>query len=147
MCPALKDDTISKCNAVWSYSEVRRLALLTPEEMEEFEEKMARLAAARYCEFKAVSVLDTCVCSLHFFIVTACCAIHYATLTKWPVWRRMFAHSLCFKQSQYNMAKKSLNTFQSKLEYSSYVSVWVIINLYFKSNNWQRCSSLQCFLT
>lgn len=80
MCPALKDDTISKCNVVWSYSEVRRLAVLTTEEMQDFEEKMARLAAARYCEFKAVSVLD-CV-SLHFFIVTACSAIHNATLMK-----------------------------------------------------------------
>lgn len=76
----MKDDTISKCDAEWSYSEVRRLAVLTREEMEEFEEKMARLAAARYCEFKVVSVLD--YVSLHFFIVTACCAIHYAILTK-----------------------------------------------------------------
>lgn len=48
-----------------------------------------------------------------------------------PVWKRMFAHSLCFKQSQYNMTKKSLNTFPSKLEYSSYVSVQVYQSLFY----------------
>lgn len=65
-CPALKNGTVTKCNAVWSYSEVRRLAVLSPEEMQHFEEKMAPLAAARYCEFKAVSDLG-CVkwCKVH----------------------------------------------------------------------------------
>ncbi|XP_075884461.1 E3 ubiquitin-protein ligase DDB_G0292642 isoform X2 [Nelusetta ayraudi] len=53
LCPALKDGTVTKCNAMWPYAEVRRLAVLTPQEMQHFEEKMAPLAAARYCEFKA----------------------------------------------------------------------------------------------
>lgn len=55
-CPALQDSTLQKCDEVWSYQEVRRLAVLTAEEMQYFEENMARLAAAEYCEFKSVSV-------------------------------------------------------------------------------------------
>ncbi|XP_028285087.1 probable E3 ubiquitin-protein ligase ARI5 [Parambassis ranga] len=51
-CPALKNGTSTQCGAVWSYEEVRRLAVLTSEEMQYFEENMARLAAAEYCEFK-----------------------------------------------------------------------------------------------
>ncbi|XP_038126351.1 uncharacterized protein LOC119773419 [Cyprinodon tularosa] len=51
-CPALKDGTVQQCGAVWSYQEVRRLAVLTPEEMQHFEENMGRLAAAEYCDFK-----------------------------------------------------------------------------------------------
>ena len=50
------DDTVEQCNEVWSYQEVRRLAVLTTEEMAYFEEKMARLAAEEYCEIKEVSV-------------------------------------------------------------------------------------------
>lgn len=45
------------CDALWSYTEVRRLAVLTSEEMEYFEGKMARLAAAKYFEVKTVSSL------------------------------------------------------------------------------------------
>ncbi|XP_026208138.1 probable E3 ubiquitin-protein ligase ARI7 isoform X2 [Anabas testudineus] len=52
-CPALKKDTLQKCEEVWSYQEVRRLAVLTAEEMQYFEESMARLAAAEYCDFKS----------------------------------------------------------------------------------------------
>ncbi|XP_029932696.1 E3 ubiquitin-protein ligase RNF19B-like [Myripristis murdjan] len=48
-CPALKEGT-KQCNALWSYQEVRRLADLSVEEMQHFEETMARLAAADYCE-------------------------------------------------------------------------------------------------
>uniref|UniRef100_A0AAQ4S026 RING-type domain-containing protein n=1 Tax=Gasterosteus aculeatus aculeatus TaxID=481459 RepID=A0AAQ4S026_GASAC len=59
-CPALKGGTL-KCDAVWSYREVRRLAVLTPEEMQHFEENMARLAAAEYCEFKTCPGCNTCV--------------------------------------------------------------------------------------
>uniref|UniRef100_A0A3B4FX82 Probable E3 ubiquitin-protein ligase ARI5 n=1 Tax=Pundamilia nyererei TaxID=303518 RepID=A0A3B4FX82_9CICH len=51
-CPALKNGTLQKCDAAWSYQEVRRLAVLTTEEMEYFEENIARLAATEYCEFK-----------------------------------------------------------------------------------------------
>lgn len=43
------------CNKLWTYREVRRLADLSVEEMQYFEETMARLAAAEYCEFKPVS--------------------------------------------------------------------------------------------
>lgn len=51
-CPALKKGTLQKCEAEWSYQEVRRLAVLTHEEMQYFEESIARLAATEYCEFK-----------------------------------------------------------------------------------------------
>lgn len=44
-----------KCGAVWSYQEVRRLAVLTTEEMQNFEESIARLAATEFCDFKSVS--------------------------------------------------------------------------------------------
>lgn len=43
------------CNKLWSYQEVRRLADLSVEEMQHFEETMARLSAAEYCEFQPVS--------------------------------------------------------------------------------------------
>lgn len=59
-CPTLKDGTSQKCDAVWSYTEVRRLAVLTPEEMQYFEESIACLAAAEYCEFKKVSIMFVC---------------------------------------------------------------------------------------
>lgn len=52
-CPALKDGTLHKCDAQWSYQEVRRLAVLTVAEMQYFEEKIARLAATEYCEYKS----------------------------------------------------------------------------------------------
>ncbi|KAJ8366962.1 hypothetical protein AAFF_G00336310 [Aldrovandia affinis] len=51
-CPALKDGTVQKCEARWSYQEVRKLAVLTATEQQHFEETMAALAAAEYCEFK-----------------------------------------------------------------------------------------------
>ncbi|XP_072542896.1 uncharacterized protein [Salminus brasiliensis] len=52
-CPALKDGTTKKCEAVWPYVEVRRMALLTQEEQSHFEETMAVLAAAEYCEYNS----------------------------------------------------------------------------------------------
>ncbi|XP_020567347.1 E3 ubiquitin-protein ligase RNF19A isoform X1 [Oryzias latipes] len=52
-CPALKEGTLVRCDAVWSYKEVRRLAVLTAEEMQHFEETMAHIAAAEFCDFKA----------------------------------------------------------------------------------------------
>ncbi|KAM4536387.1 E3 ubiquitin-protein ligase RNF19A-like [Odontesthes bonariensis] len=48
-CPAVVEGT-RQCNKLWTYQEVRRLADLTVEEMQHFEETMARLAAAEYCE-------------------------------------------------------------------------------------------------
>ncbi|TSL40964.1 hypothetical protein Baya_7043 [Bagarius yarrelli] len=52
LCPCLKDDqTTNRCGAEWKYSEVRRIAALTEEEQGHFEETMAHLAAAMYCEF------------------------------------------------------------------------------------------------
>uniref|UniRef100_A0A087XEA9 RING-type domain-containing protein n=1 Tax=Poecilia formosa TaxID=48698 RepID=A0A087XEA9_POEFO len=51
-CPALNKHTKKKCDAVWPYREVRRLADLSVEEMEYFEETIARLAAAEYQEFR-----------------------------------------------------------------------------------------------
>ncbi|XP_026859625.2 probable E3 ubiquitin-protein ligase RNF144A-A [Electrophorus electricus] len=53
LCPALKDGTTQKCGAVWPYVEVRRMALLTQEEQSHFEETMAVLAAAEYCEYNS----------------------------------------------------------------------------------------------
>ncbi|XP_078266133.1 E3 ubiquitin-protein ligase DDB_G0292642-like [Rhinoraja longicauda] len=50
-CPAAKDGTKEKCNKEWPYLEVRRHALLTDEEQKYFEEKVALLAASKYCEF------------------------------------------------------------------------------------------------
>lgn len=52
VCPALKDGMLHKCGEVWSYQEVRRLALLTKEERAYFEENIALLAATEYCELK-----------------------------------------------------------------------------------------------
>ncbi|XP_030636784.1 ankyrin repeat and IBR domain-containing protein 1 [Chanos chanos] len=52
-CPALIEDTIQKCNAEWSYLEVRRLAVLTSDEQKHFEETVAVLAAAEYCEYNS----------------------------------------------------------------------------------------------
>ncbi|XP_078478064.1 LOW QUALITY PROTEIN: E3 ubiquitin-protein ligase DDB_G0292642-like [Lampetra planeri] len=51
-CPALKEGTTVRCNTVWSYQEVRRLAVLTAEEMKYFEETLARMAANEYCDFR-----------------------------------------------------------------------------------------------
>lgn len=66
MCPALKNGTLQKCDAEWSYQEVRRLAALTIEEMQHFEKTMAALAAAIYCEYKSVSVsLFKFICILY----------------------------------------------------------------------------------
>ncbi|KAA0723042.1 hypothetical protein E1301_Tti005160 [Triplophysa tibetana] len=61
MCPALKDGTTQKCNAEWPYVEVRRLAVLTQEEQRHFEEAMAVLAAAVYCEHKTCPGCQTFV--------------------------------------------------------------------------------------
>lgn len=55
-CPALVEGT-KQCNKEWSYQEVRRLADLTVEEMQHFEESMARLALADHCEVQPVSDL------------------------------------------------------------------------------------------
>ncbi|XP_062849644.1 uncharacterized protein si:ch211-212k18.15 [Trichomycterus rosablanca] len=53
LCPALKDGTTQRCGAEWPYMEVRKIALLTDEEQNHFEETMARLAAAKYCEYNS----------------------------------------------------------------------------------------------
>lgn len=55
-CPALVEGT-KQCNKLWTYQEVRRLADLSAEEMQYFEETMAGLAAAECCEVKRVSRL------------------------------------------------------------------------------------------
>lgn len=52
-CPALKDGTTKRCNQEWPYQEVRRLAVLSPDEMQYFEENLARMAATLYCEYKS----------------------------------------------------------------------------------------------
>ncbi|XP_059211302.1 uncharacterized protein DDB_G0292642-like [Centropristis striata] len=50
-CPAVVEGT-KQCNKLWSYQEVRRLADLSVEEMQHFEETMACLAAAGYFEIQ-----------------------------------------------------------------------------------------------
>ncbi|XP_044197359.1 E3 ubiquitin-protein ligase dbl4-like isoform X1 [Thunnus albacares] len=59
-CPALVEGT-RLCNKLWSYQEVRRLADLSVEEMQHFEENIARLAAAEYCEIKPCPQCKTTV--------------------------------------------------------------------------------------
>ncbi|XP_059843052.1 uncharacterized protein LOC132403614 [Hypanus sabinus] len=51
-CPAVIDDTNEGCGKEWSYVEVCRHALLSVEERQDFEEKLATLAASSYCEYK-----------------------------------------------------------------------------------------------
>ena len=48
-----------KCDAEWSFEEVRKMALLTPEEVREFEDKSFSNAAERHLGIKAVSVYIT----------------------------------------------------------------------------------------
>lgn len=43
------------CNKLWSYQEVRRLADLSVEEIAFFEDTMATLSAAAYCDIRQVS--------------------------------------------------------------------------------------------
>ncbi|XP_020793481.2 E3 ubiquitin-protein ligase RNF19B-like [Boleophthalmus pectinirostris] len=50
-CPAIVEGT-RRCNKPWSYQEVRRLADLSVEEMQYFEENIARLAAAEHSEIQ-----------------------------------------------------------------------------------------------
>ncbi|XP_042367991.1 E3 ubiquitin-protein ligase dbl4 [Plectropomus leopardus] len=59
-CPAVVQGT-KLCNKLWSYQEVRRLANLSVEEMQHFEETMARLAAAEYCEIQPCPQCKTCI--------------------------------------------------------------------------------------
>lgn len=53
-CPAVVEGT-KLCNKLWSYQEVRRLADLSVDEMEYFEQKMASLSVSEYCEVQSVS--------------------------------------------------------------------------------------------
>ncbi|XP_046870036.1 probable E3 ubiquitin-protein ligase ARI5 [Hypomesus transpacificus] len=75
LCPALKEGTLKKCGAQWTYQEVRRLAVLTTEEMEHFEETLACLAAATYCEFKACPSCQTCLERKDISNLNVCCTI------------------------------------------------------------------------
>ncbi|XP_028992176.1 E3 ubiquitin-protein ligase RNF19A-like isoform X4 [Betta splendens] len=52
---------VEQCNKPWSYQEVRRMADLSVEEMQEFEEKIALLAAAQYCEIQSCPQCKTSV--------------------------------------------------------------------------------------
>ncbi|XP_017288656.1 probable E3 ubiquitin-protein ligase RNF144A isoform X1 [Kryptolebias marmoratus] len=60
-CPAFIKETHQQCGAVWPYQEVRRLAVLTAEEMQHFEENIARLAAAKYCESQSCPGCKSCI--------------------------------------------------------------------------------------
>ena len=46
----------SKCDVEWSFEEVRKMALLTPEEVKEFEDKMFRNAAKQHLGIREVSI-------------------------------------------------------------------------------------------
>ncbi|XP_060690237.1 uncharacterized protein LOC132821587 [Hemiscyllium ocellatum] len=60
-CPALKEGTTEKCGHEWPYDEVRKLAVLTAEEQQYFEETVAVLAAAEYCEYQSCPGCSTFV--------------------------------------------------------------------------------------
>ena len=47
----------TNCNVEWSFDEVSKMALLTPEEVEEFEKKIFSNAAKNFLDIKQVSVL------------------------------------------------------------------------------------------
>ncbi|RVE60478.1 hypothetical protein OJAV_G00181160 [Oryzias javanicus] len=53
-CPALsmRKNCAESCDALWTYAEVRRLAVLTAEEMQHFEETIARMAITEFCDVK-----------------------------------------------------------------------------------------------
>uniref|UniRef100_UPI00398EEB9C uncharacterized protein n=1 Tax=Pristiophorus japonicus TaxID=55135 RepID=UPI00398EEB9C len=77
-CPALKEGTTEKCGQEWPYHEVRKLAALTAEEQRYFEETVAVLAAAEYCEYIScpgcgtfVERTDLTNLSVHCIICTA----------------------------------------------------------------------------
>lgn len=59
-CPAVVEGT-KQCNKLWSYQEVRRLADLSVEEIEYFEEKMAQLSVSEYCEVQSCPKCKTIV--------------------------------------------------------------------------------------
>ncbi|CAL8327577.1 unnamed protein product [Lota lota] len=59
-CPALQPGG-TRCDAEWSYREIRRLALLTVEEMEHFEKELAHLAVANTLDIKACPGCGTTV--------------------------------------------------------------------------------------
>ncbi|XP_053272341.1 uncharacterized protein si:ch211-212k18.15 [Pleuronectes platessa] len=59
-CQALGEGT-NLCNKQWSYKEVRRLADLSVSEMRHFEETMARLVAADFCDIQACPQCNTYV--------------------------------------------------------------------------------------
>nr|XP_040035906.1 E3 ubiquitin-protein ligase RNF19B-like [Gasterosteus aculeatus aculeatus] len=59
-CPALVEGN-KLCNKLLSYQEVRRLADLSIEEMQHFEQTIARLAAAEYCEIQTCPWCKTSV--------------------------------------------------------------------------------------
>lgn len=59
-CPAVVEGT-RLCNKPLPYQEIRRLADLSVEEMEYFEDTMARLVAAEYCEVKPCPKCGTIV--------------------------------------------------------------------------------------
>uniref|UniRef100_A0A6Q2XLY9 RING-type domain-containing protein n=1 Tax=Esox lucius TaxID=8010 RepID=A0A6Q2XLY9_ESOLU len=61
LCPSYITETAEMCGAEWPYPEVRRLAVLTTEEMEHFEKTMADSAAATYCEYKSCPGCNTYV--------------------------------------------------------------------------------------
>uniref|UniRef100_A0A096MC67 RING-type domain-containing protein n=2 Tax=Poecilia TaxID=8080 RepID=A0A096MC67_POEFO len=59
-CPAVLEGT-KLCNKPWSYQEVRRLADLSVDEMEYFEQKMASLSVSEYCEVQSCPKCKTTV--------------------------------------------------------------------------------------
>ncbi|KAM4564619.1 E3 ubiquitin-protein ligase RNF19A-like isoform 2-T2 [Fundulus diaphanus] len=59
-CPAVLEGT-KQCNKVWSYREVRRLADLSVDEMEYFEQAMANLSVSKYCEVQSCPECKTMV--------------------------------------------------------------------------------------
>ncbi|XP_043923880.1 uncharacterized protein DDB_G0292642-like [Protopterus annectens] len=79
-CPAVKDGTNEKCGKEWPYQEVRKLAVLTDEEQQDFEERLAALAAAEYCEFKSCPSCHSYVERKDLTNLNVCCLICTAQL-------------------------------------------------------------------
>ncbi|XP_055359088.1 uncharacterized protein LOC114847053 isoform X2 [Betta splendens] len=59
-CPAITEG-VKQCNKPWSYQEVRRLADLSVDEMQEFEDRIAHLAAAQSWEIQPCPQCNTSV--------------------------------------------------------------------------------------
>lgn len=64
-----------KCDKEWSYAEVRKMALLTPEEMEHFEKTMALNAAKHFFDSKLCPGCNSSVVRKDVSNLSVCCSL------------------------------------------------------------------------